>query len=328
MTAVGMKKWKMLVALLLVTIVVSLLIVLFVHKYSAWIHRGIIEERFAGVPVVELGGDMPQPGPALPAGRELPDFRMAIAPIISPEASLLKYRDFAAYLGQQLGQPGKLVLRSTYEETNKVLENRECELALVCTYPFLLGERKFGMQALVVPVQDGNQYFRSYLIVPANSPARTLLDLRGKKFALADIYSLSGWQFPALWLKQRHENPRTFFSKQIVSGSHDRSIISVANGYADGAAVHSGVYRQTTPAIRDRTRIIMESEPFGQDPICVHPGMPRERQARLRAILTGMHETEAGRAILTALGIDRFVVPDQQLYDSARAIVRAGEAAP
>lgn len=323
--AISIKKWKMLVILFLVTIAVSLFIVLFVYSYSAWLHHGIIEEQFAGVPIVEVDRTLPNPGPSPSSSGALPVFRVAIAPIISPEASLLKYRALAAYLGKQLGQPEKLVLRDTYEEINKIVENQECEIALVCTYPFILGERKFGMQALVVPVQEGSQYFRSYVIVPVNSPAQTLLDLRGKKFASADIFSMSGWLFPALWLKEHHENPQTFFSKQIISGSHDRSVISVANGYTDGAAVHSRVYRQMAPAIRDQTRIIMESEPFGQDPICVHPGMPRERQEQLRTILTRMHETDEGRAILAALIIDRFIVPDPRLYDNARKAVREWE---
>lgn len=325
MAASSVKKWKMLVILLLVTIVVSLFIVWFVYNYSAWIHHGIIEERFAGVPMIDVDRIPLNPGQAPPVSGELPTFRLAIAPIISPEASLVKYRDFAAYLGQQLGLPGKLILRGTYEETNKVLENRECDLALVCTYPFVLGERKFGMQALVVPVQEGSQYSRAYIIVPVNSPARTLMDLRGKKFASADIFSMSGWLFPALWLKEHHENPQTFFSKHIISGSHDRSVSSVANGYTDGAAVHSRVYRQMAPEIRDQTRIIMESEPFGLNPLCIHPGMPRERQEQIRAVLLRMHETDAGRAVLATLEIDRFIVPDPQLYDNARKAVRDWE---
>lgn len=323
--AIGTKKWKTLVVLLLVTIAVSLLIVLFVYNYSAWIHRGIIEERFAGVPMVEVDRTPPATPQPPPTDGDRPAFRLAIAPIISPEASLVKYHELAAYLGKQLGQPEKLILRDTYEEINKAIENRECDLALVCTYPFILGERKFGMQALVVPLQGGSQYFRSYVIVPVNSPARTLMDLRGKKFASADIFSMSGWLFPALWLKEHHENPQTFFSKQIISGSHDRSVISVANGYADGAAVHSRVYRQMAPELRDRTRIIMESEPYGQDPICIHPAMPRERQDQLRAVLLGMYETEEGRAVLAALEIDRFIVPDPALYDNARKAVHAWE---
>ena len=70
---------------------------------------------------------------------------------------------------------------------------------------------------------------QSFIIVPADSKAQSLLDLRGKRFASCDIISQTGWIYPAIWLLQHGENPREFFAEHIICGSHDRALRAVAD---------------------------------------------------------------------------------------------------
>ena len=81
--------------------------------------------------------------------------RVAVAPVLSPEESLKVYEDFVDYLGAKLGRQAVFLQRSNYAETNDLVRFGLCDLALVCTYSFVRGERDFGMEALVVPVVGG-----------------------------------------------------------------------------------------------------------------------------------------------------------------------------
>ena len=263
---------------------------------------------------------LPPLGP-LARGEPAAALRVAVAPVISPEKSLASYRVFVGYLADKLHRTPVFTQWDNYGEVNEMMRNGQCDLALVCTYAFVRGERDFGMRALVIPQINGCVTYHSLIITPRSSTATSLLDLRGKSFASADILSNSGWLFPAIWLKQHGEDIRSFFAKHIISGSHDHSVLAVRNHYVDGAAVDSLVYDQMVakdPSLATETRIILESPPFGMPPIVIPPNSDAKFTSALLRILLDMQTDENGRHILATLNIDKFVIPSETLFDSVR----------
>jgi phosphonate transport system substrate-binding protein len=247
--------------------------------------------------------------------------RVAVTPAISPERSLVMFQWFADYLGAVLKRKTILLQRLSYAEVNDLIRHNACDIAFICTYPFVQAERDFGAELLVAPQINGKLTYKSYIIVPSTSKTVSLLYLRGKRFASSDILSNSGWLFPALWLLEKGEDPERFFQEHVLTGSHDRSILAVATGYVDGAAVDSLVYDymlREDPSLSEKTRIILESPDFGMPPVVAHPKMDPALKKSIIEILTDMHETQGGKIVLKKLGIDRFVIPDDTLYDGVR----------
>jgi phosphonate transport system substrate-binding protein len=255
---------------------------------------------------------------------ERPVFRVAIAPIVAPEKALEMYQGFIDYLAEKLGRKPVSLYRPTYSETNDLIRYQRCDIAVVCTYPFIRGEREFGMQALVVPRIKGETTYQSYIIVPPSSPVRSLMDLRGKRFASADIVSTTGWLFPAMTLMEAGENPATFFGEHFLTGSHDKSIQAVIDRFVDGAAVHGIVYAQMAaedPSLSRKVKIIAKSPPFGIPPVVGHPSMDRDLRKAVLSVLLDMHNDPKGRAILDKLQIEKFVVPEKRLFDDLRRAI-------
>jgi phosphonate transport system substrate-binding protein len=87
--------------------------------------------------------------------------RVAIAPIVSPEKSIGMYQDFIDYTTEKLGREAVPLYRPTYSETNDLVRYQQCDIAIVCTYPFIRGEKEFGMQALAVPQIMGETTYSS-----------------------------------------------------------------------------------------------------------------------------------------------------------------------
>ncbi|MHC4608235.1 MAG: substrate-binding domain-containing protein [Planctomycetota bacterium] len=266
-------------------------------------------------------------GPGGGGDRPVPDIhsrtavRVAVAPIVSVERTLQYYTPLIDTLSGLLGREVVLIQRRSYAEVNEVLRARECDLAFVCTYPYVRVQRDFGAEAVAVPRIRGRNVYRAFVIVPADSGAETLLDLRGKRFASSDILSTAGWLFSAAWLVRNGEDPDRFFGRHVLTGSHDHSIDAVMRGYVDGASVQSLVYEkmmEEEPSIGEKTRIIMESRECGMPPAIVHPRMDPDLKERLRDALLRLHESEEGRAALEVLGYDRFEKPDERLYDAVR----------
>lgn len=268
-----------------------------------------------------------EPGAAAPAAnpdkpRKLP-LRIAIAAVISPQATLDAYGPLLDYLSAKLDRPVQLLQRTTYAEITELIRAGGADLAFVCGGAYVEGQRDFGMELLVAPQVRGETIYYSYIIVARDTTAQSLADLRGRTFAFSDPLSNSGHLAPQWLLAQMGETPETFFASTLFTYSHDNSIRAVADHLADGAAVDSLVYDYTIarqPTYSARTRVIDKVGPFGIPPVVVHPNLDPALKAQLRAVLLDMAGDPAGRAALDTLMVDRFVMVDDSAYDSIRSI--------
>ncbi len=252
--------------------------------------------------------------------------RVAIAGVVSPVETLRIYEQLVSYIGQVLHQPVEIVQRGTYAEINDLIRSRYVDFAFICSLPYVIGHNEFGMELLVVPEVNEERVYYSYLIVPTDSNAEGMADLRGKSFAFTDPISNSGSLAPTYRLYQMGETPGSFFRKYIFTYSHDNSVRAVAENLVDGAAVDSLVYDYIItrePAIKAKTKIIAMSEPFGIPPVVVNPALNQEIKARLRGLFLNMHQDEAGREILNGLPIDRFVMGTDSAYNTIREMFNA-----
>jgi phosphonate transport system substrate-binding protein len=276
-------------------------------------------------PVVRLQVS-PQPPLISISPQNRATLRIAIAAILSPRTTYHVYENLAAYLEKRLGEPVEVTQRATYAETNELIRTRQVDLGFVCTGAYIQGRQEFGMELLAVPEINGERTYRSYIIVPADSPARRWEDLRGKVFAFTDPLSLSGYLSPLYLLRSAGETPDRFFARTLFTYSHENSIRAVGERWVDGAAVDSLVYEamaQENPFYREHIRILWQSTPYGAPPVVVHPDLDPARKAQLQQVLLEMDRDPEGRATLALLGVNRFVLPDDRLYDSAREVVLA-----
>ena len=245
--------------------------------------------------------------------------------MITPKEGYRYYQQLHEYIEKKLGRPVHLVDRESYDEMNRLLETGKVDAAFVCAGPYLEGQKKFGMELLVMPLVKGQPVYHSYIIVSKDSPVQRLEDLRGKVFAFTDPKSNSGKLVPTYMLARMGETPSTFFARQVFTYGHDKSIRAVAEGLVDGAAVDSLIWdfqAAKTPQVTARTRIIATSDAYGIPPFVVRPGLDPALKRRLRDILTGAAADPEGKKILSGMMIDGFIPGDDRNYDSIRVINR------
>ncbi|MCL4301011.1 MAG: phosphate/phosphite/phosphonate ABC transporter substrate-binding protein [Anaerolineae bacterium] len=269
------------------------------------------------LPYVDLSQRQPLPTPSIP----VTPLHVAVASVISPRGAVESYQPLLDYLSRQLNRPVELVQRRTYAEVNNLIEQGQIDMAFVCTSAYVIGQREFGMELLAAPQVEGEIVYHSLLIVPANSPADNMADLRGKTFAFTDPWSNTGRMYPTALVKKLGEKPETFFGQVLFTYSHDDAIRAVASGVADGAAVDSLVYQfalAREPRLAEQTKVIHRSIPFGIPPVVTSPHLRPQIRANLQEILLNMADDPAGRPALRALDIDRFVLIEDSAYNSVR----------
>lgn len=256
--------------------------------------------------------------------RDEEGIRFAIAPVISPEKGFASYRLFMKYLAERLKRPVVLVQRKTYLEVNELLRNGTVHLALVCTGAFVIGNRDFGMDVVAVPRYQGKAQYYSLIIVRKESPIRNIMDLQGKRMALTDPLSNSGYFYPMFLIREMGKDPNQFFSRMLFTYSHDSSMQAVLEGIADVAAVDSLIFDHEVAQngrLSSALRVIHKSPPFGINPVVASRKTPRSLVEDVRRILLGMDEDVEGRSILNLLRIEDFIEPPERMYEATKKMI-------
>lgn len=106
---------------------------------------------------------------------------------------------------------------------------------------------------IAVDDKDQSRGYHSVVIVKADSPYKTLDDLKGKAFGFADPDSTSGYLIPNHAFKQKFGGDadnkyNNFFSSVTFSGGHGWDILGVLNGQFAGAVTRPRWSATTTAA--------------------------------------------------------------------------------
>lgn len=246
---------------------------------------------------------------------------IAVGGMITPKEGFIYYKEFLDYIGEKIGRPVQFIDREKYDEVNAMIRDEQINVAFVCGGPYVDGHDQFGMELLAAPQAYGKTVYYSYIIVARDSPINNLEGLRRKTFAFADPLSNTGKIVPEYMLAKMNETPDTFFKKYIFTYAHDKSIKAVAQGVVDGAAVDSLIWEyadRVNPVFTSKTKIIKKSSPYGIPPVVVRKGLTPELKKELRVLFLNAHRDEEGKRLLSKMMIDKFVVIDDNAYDSIR----------
>jgi phosphonate transport system substrate-binding protein len=249
---------------------------------------------------------------------------LSVGSIITPEQGYLYYQQLIDYLARKLSWEITVVDPGNYQKLNKMLETGQIDIAFVCSGPYIKGNEEFGLALLAAPVVSGEAAYYSALIVPAESPVRTLADLRGKSFAFTDPHSNSGSLAPKAELARLGFTPEDFFQSFTYTYGHDHSIHAVADRLVDGAAVDSLIWdfmAATEPGLNDRAKVVERYGPYGIPPVVAAPHVTPELRKSFQQILLTMHENPEGKEILQGMHIDRFDHVADSAYDSIRRML-------
>jgi len=131
-----------------------------------------------------------------------------------------------------------------------------------------------GAQAFAAGVRKGekNAGYFTYFVVPADSPLKTLKDIKGKTLALNNIGSTSGDLIPQVELMKvgLSTKNKQDFKKVFYAGSHDACLLATINKQADVCGMSS---RNFDARLADNTfkleqvRIIHRSSPVPPPPL-------------------------------------------------------------
>lgn len=238
--------------------------------------------------------------------KQVPVFRVGILGGENEADRLKDNTCFKRLLETRLGVPVELYPASDYAGVMQGLISGNLEYAGLgsAAYAGIHIQDPEAVEPLVTTEQvDGSLGYYSVLYVRADSPYKTLEDLKGKTLAFADPNSTSGYLVPAFELKQQGYDPKTFFSQTGFGGGHEQAVVAVLNKQYDaGVTWTSGVGEQVEGYSRGNLRkmvdkgaldmkdirVVWKSNLITNGPRVIRKNVPQELKDLVRGILVNM----------------------------------------
>src|SRR5581483_11119100 len=167
------------------------------------------------------------------------------------------------YLSEALEGPVKLVVPKDYSATIDGLGNGSLDFAVLGAVGYVKAHKTVGAVRLVQ--RDIDKQFHSVFVTQADSPIKSMADLKGKRFAFGDVVSTSGSVIPYRLLVEAGLDPNKDLEWFRYTGSHAATVQAVAAGVADAGSADETVFKSLVADGKvdaAKVRVFYTSPPF------------------------------------------------------------------
>ena len=224
------------------------------------------------------------------------------------------------YVTSKTGIPLELKLAKTAKEGNALAEKGAYDF--LYTNHFFTPERdKLGYRVIARPAGPG---IKSQIVVPADSPVKSLSDLEGK-----DVAFVSPDGFTGYWLSYDALLAAKVKVNVVFTGNQEASSAQLKVNKVAAAGVNSTIMARYGRREGFEYRALWTSELFQDLCIMANPKVPADKATAVANALVGMLKDPMGRKILEdgaellkSAGELGFVIAENKDYDNYRAFYK------
>jgi phosphonate transport system substrate-binding protein len=257
-------------------------------------------------------------GFAAAEGKNPSRLRVALLPDENASTLIQNAQPLKNYLEKTLGKSVELIVTTDYSSMIEAMRFGRIEVAYFGPFSYVLAKsRAPGIEPFAVGIERGTPTYHSVIIAGANSPVKSLADIRGQSFAYGDQASTSSHLAPrAHILRHAGLNGETDY-RPVHLGTHDAVARAVQAGQVPAGALSKAIYdvlvaRGTIDANR-----LVELEltaPIPNYPIVMQGDLHPELKRAIRDAFLNMNDAD----VLRAFRVEGFAATDDSAYDILR----------
>lgn len=270
----------------------------------------------------------PSEGPkygVAPSSDAVPVYRLAVHPLHNPTKLTQAYQPLLDLLNSRF-KGARLTLEASrdYATFEEKYRDRKPELLLANPWQTLQA-MKTGYHVIATAGEPGD--FRGLIIVRKDGGIRTPSDLKGKAVSYPSPTALAACIMPQRFLHEHGVDVVRELQNRYV-GSQESSIMNVHLKLTVAGATWPPPWRafqKDHPREASDLEVRWETDPLVNNSVMVRDDLPEPVRAQLRKELAGLHETEAGKAVLAGMETARFIPASDRDYEVVRAYVERFE---
>ncbi|AKG65934.1 phosphate/phosphite/phosphonate ABC transporter substrate-binding protein [Lactobacillus helveticus] len=226
-----------------------------------------------------------------------------------------KAKPLGTLLQKQLHIPVHVTVSTDFSGLVEAMSSKKVDVGFMPPYSYMLAHKRGIADVLLQAERYGYDEpsgkmnhklmhkYRGMIVVKKGSKIKSWKDLKGKKIAIGDPTSSSGYVYPIAELYKKGLNV-TKDSKLVNITSDDQRVISVLNGDVDAAFVFSDA---RDIAAKDDKRAMTDVVPiyFTQwipnDTISVRKDMPKKFRVKLAKAFKNIAKSKKGKQIIESI---------------------------
>jgi phosphonate transport system substrate-binding protein len=252
--------------------------------------------------------------------------RVGFAPFENQSEVLRKAQPVVRALSRSLGMPVKPFVAGDYPGVVEAMRSGKLDVAFYSPAALVMAEKVAGARVILKSVYKGRSAYYSAIVTRADSPIKTLADLKGKSFAFVDPGSTSGGIYPKVMLLNAGVNPEKDFSHRIFAGGHDAAVLAVYNRKVDAAATFSNdnrgddaPWKHILKADAKAIRPLAFSKAIPNGAIAVSRQLDAKLVAKVKQTFLELGQTAQGKKDLSQMYlIEQFAPATSADYDPVR----------
>lgn len=260
--------------------------------------------------------------------REAKVLRVGFVPAEDAQQVMQNAQPIVEILRKRLDMEVQPFVATDYTGVVEALRVNKLDIAFLTPASYVLAKNEANVRVVLKSERKGIPFYYAAIIVRADSPIRSLDELRGKTFAFGDSLSTTGNVIPRQMLRERGIDPVRDFKQILFSGGHDATVLAVLNGKVDAGATYANFPDGSDTAwlryLKDeeeakKIRAIAYSAPIPADNLVVSEGLDAALTAKIEQIFIELSHDPLGKQMLRDLyQIDGFVPATDADYDSVR----------
>ena len=253
--------------------------------------------------------------------------KVSAIPDEAPTELQRKFKPLGDYLETEIGMKVAFTPVTDYAAVVESLATRKLDMAWLGGFTFVQTKLRTNGTAIPIAQRAEDEIFTSRYIVPADSTAKTLADLKGKSFAFGSPSSTSGHLMPRYFLLQAGINPEKDFKNIAFSGAHDATVAFVAGGKAEAGVLNASVWDklvETKNANAHKVRVLATTPPYYDYNWTVRGDLDPALVKKLSAALLKLDPNNpAHKEILALQRASKFIPTKASNYDGIENAARS-----
>jgi len=253
--------------------------------------------------------------------------RVSAIPDEAPTELQRKFKPLGDYLKKETGLDVQFTPVTDYAAVVEGLASNKIDLAWLGGFTFVQAKIRTNGGAVPIVQRAEDEKFTSKFIVPIDSPAKTLADLKGKNFAFGAPSSTSGHLMPRFFLLKAGVNPEADFKAVAFSGAHDATVAFVASGRAEAGVLNASVWDKLVEGANPnaaKVRVLLTTPPYYDYNWTVRPGLEPALTKKLTdAFLKLDPNVPEQKEIMGLQRASKFIPTQASNYEGVEAAARS-----
>lgn len=252
----------------------------------------------------------------LPQATGAAEYRLSMLPLFGTEEINHRIGPLAEYLSKETGFKITPLLTANFSQYDQQLSSGAIHIGY--ENPQVYVKNSTAHEAIAMASTEGQGYkFRGIVITRANSPLRTLKDLKGKKISIVSRSSTGGFLSQNLSLLKTGINVlQDCQVEEAPENKQENVIFSVYTGDVDAGFIRESALAQVKDFVPgDAIRVLDNTAWLPNWALSLSRKMPEEDRKK---IIRAIEHLQPGNPALKALKVDGFKLAHDSEYDPVR----------